>query len=305
MDSFPDGSSGADRSAGVRKRIFVVGCPRSGTTLLQAILASHPRITSFPETHFLPRVVPQAGWRRHLGLPSPGAGRELRRLAADSGAAETLLGPYPALLLRQVLARFVRILDQVALNRGAEYWLEKTPRHLAYTDLIERYVPEVRIVHIIRDPLPTVASLLHVTAQYPEEWDGRRAIEQCIERWIADVRLSMRLSFRQNHVILRYEDLVTNPTWVIRELCRKMDIPFVENMLRDFGTTARSLIRKDEPWKKELYSGKILNGLNRRRRLSPEEDDLVRRSTSPVKAALERTMTRNPHAILAPESRAP
>jgi hypothetical protein len=36
-----------------RTRLFLVGCPRSGTTLLQSLLAAHPQIASFPESHFL------------------------------------------------------------------------------------------------------------------------------------------------------------------------------------------------------------------------------------------------------------
>ncbi len=300
MDLRLGGSPEPDRPATVRKRLFIVGCPRSGTTLLQAILASHPGITSFPETHFLPRVVPQVGWRRRLGLPSPGARNELRRLALESGYGGTLPGTLPAILLHQVLGRFVQILDRATLDRKAEYWVEKTPRHLVFTDLIERHVPEPRIIHIVRDPRPTIASLLQVTARHPEEWDGSRTIEQCIERWVADVRLSLRLSLRPRHAILRYEHLVADPSTVVSVLCRKLEIPFDGRMLTDFGATARSLVRRNEPWKNDVHSGRILDGTNTKRRLSPEDEDLVARSTLSVVAEVEQVLARNPNAITLP-----
>ena len=41
----------------IKDRIFIVGCPRSGTTLLQSLLAAHPQIHSFPETHFFPNTI--------------------------------------------------------------------------------------------------------------------------------------------------------------------------------------------------------------------------------------------------------
>ncbi len=45
------------KKANGRRGIFLVGCPRSGTTLLQALLASHPAIRSFPESHYLRHIV--------------------------------------------------------------------------------------------------------------------------------------------------------------------------------------------------------------------------------------------------------
>ena len=38
----------------VKERVFIVGVPRSGTTLIQSLLASHPQIETFPESHFFP-----------------------------------------------------------------------------------------------------------------------------------------------------------------------------------------------------------------------------------------------------------
>ncbi|MGL4503377.1 MAG: sulfotransferase family protein, partial [Planktothrix sp.] len=46
----------------IKNRIFLVGCPRSGTTLLQSLLAAHPQIASFPESHFFQSLAPAQPW---------------------------------------------------------------------------------------------------------------------------------------------------------------------------------------------------------------------------------------------------
>ena len=65
-------------------RVFIVGCPRSGTTLLQAMLASHETVYSFPETHFFKKypgevLAISTFWSAH---PEPlgGSSRELNKL---------------------------------------------------------------------------------------------------------------------------------------------------------------------------------------------------------------------------------
>ena len=55
------------------KQILVVGCPRSGTTLLQAVLSSHKEIASIPETHFFPSLCSKFGLVRILGLSTTNA----------------------------------------------------------------------------------------------------------------------------------------------------------------------------------------------------------------------------------------
>ena len=50
------------------KRVLLVGCPRSGTTILQAILSSHPEVFSLPETHFFPALCSNNSFIRKLGL---------------------------------------------------------------------------------------------------------------------------------------------------------------------------------------------------------------------------------------------
>src|ERR1043166_465784 len=66
----------------IERRIFLVGCARSGTTLLQSLLAAHSSIASFPETHFFAATVGQTG-RRRFGLRPASHGDRVRFLLSD------------------------------------------------------------------------------------------------------------------------------------------------------------------------------------------------------------------------------
>ncbi|MDP5181620.1 sulfotransferase [Blastococcus sp. BMG 814] len=129
------------------RRIFVVGCPRSGTTLLQSFLAAHPQVHSFPETHFFHRLQAPRGGRRAAGLAATGAAGRLDEAAGRLGAPRRR----PVLpTVRRSGAAFVAMADAAARRNGADTWVEKTPANLYVLDLIERVVPGAQVVHIVR-----------------------------------------------------------------------------------------------------------------------------------------------------------
>ena len=195
------------------RKFFLVACPRSGTTLLQCILAAHSSIASFPESHFFPRLLPRERWRRFLGI----ANREINDYFA--GYAQLIGDPqppeWPATPQRRAVPyvrAFVRILDRLTRDQGKRYWLEKTPGHLLYVEQIRRLVPDARFIHILRNGRDVVASLYEVTRAYPEVWGGERTIDECLDRWIGDVRTTSRYLGHGDHIVVRFEELVEDPS---------------------------------------------------------------------------------------------
>ena len=233
----------------IEGRIFLVGCPRSGTTLLQSLLAAHAQVCSFPETHFFPNAVGR-GWRRYLGVASPNARRRLLEFLEEIGREDLKwLVPRHGFLLKDYVNAFVKILDVLTEQGSKKIWVEKTPRHLHYIALIEKYIPDAKFIHIVRNGKDVVASLYEVTHKHPEIWGGPRSIEQCINRWINDVRISLRHLHRPNHILVQYENLVEAPRSILEKLCAFIGIPFDEVMLREYGSAARRVISKNEVWK--------------------------------------------------------
>jgi len=151
------------------RRVFLVGCPRSGTTLLQSLLFAHPQVISFPETFFFVHVANERGWRRRIGLAKPQSGRAITTIREMVGDDSVSRRRRP-LTIAGHADQFVRSLDATAQRAGATAWVEKTPSHLHRVGVIEQYVRSARFVHIVRDAWAAVASLHKVTHEHP----GRR-----------------------------------------------------------------------------------------------------------------------------------
>lgn len=291
-DSCPaTAETGSPPGAAIVRRVFIVGCPRSGTTLLQAMLAAHPAVRSFPESHFFAVAVADGGIRRRLGLATRQAVPALRRYAEELGASLPYLRETPKLLtMARAVRCFVDLLDRCAAREHKSVWVEKTPRHLAHTGIMERHVPALRIVHLIRNPVETVASLVEVTRRFPEVWGGARTVEACTARWLKDVGVSLALLGRTGHTVLRYEQLVADPRGRLHNLCPELGLSFADCMVDGFGSSAGAIVRSNEVWKRGVTAGRITTGRDVSERLTPEERSAVRDRTGELAATLDRVL---------------
>lgn len=252
-----------------KKRIFLVGCPRSGTTLLQSLLAAHPNLVSFQETHFFEHVVPleRETWRRKLGIASSNAPDALEQLAAlgliEGNQKNGLRRPET---LRRYVDRFTRALDLAADEAGATHWLEKTPDHLHFVQEIERSVRRPRFIHIVREGQAVIASYFRVRQKF-QEMGGSVSLGDVIDEWRADLHRSLSCVGRPNHTFVRYEKLVADPRRVLFRVCEFLGLPMstprVDQMLRDYPSqqdrvvgyarrTPEGYVNSAEPWKDSI-----------------------------------------------------
>ena len=244
----------------IEGRVFIVGAPRSGTTLLQSLLAAHPQITSFPESHVFEELIlcrrPWSWiWVNILGLARPRAIVRFRSFV-QSFNQEPLqdLFPKKSLFINQYALAFIKVLDTVTEKRGKSIWLEKTPKHLHCIDYIESLIPDAKFVHIIRNGADVVASQYDAARKNPgKSWNHRRNVDRCTDLWIEDVRISIKHLSKSNHTVVKYEQLVQEPHSVLTQTCKFLEIPFNEAMLQDYTTVAKQIIQKHElPWKKSV-----------------------------------------------------
>jgi hypothetical protein len=270
----------------ILSRIFVVGCPRSGTTLTQSLLAAHTRVASFPESHFFshlfvqtqnllaayPRIASFPGSHfffhlfvhrciRPLRIASSNVVPRLYQFLEDLGRGDMKpFIPEKAWLVGPYVKAYKTICDQLTTEQNKGVWLEKTPGHLHYLKYIQKLIKDSKFVHVIRNGPDVVASLYEVTHKHPEEWGGARDIECCLRRWIQDVRISLQNTHRPHHLIVRYEHLVADPASVLRDLCRFIGVAYSDDLLQEYAHTSKSLITKGEPWKASV--GKAIRSYN-------------------------------------------
>jgi hypothetical protein len=228
--------------------IFIVGMQRSGTTLMRAILSSHPHIAIAPETHYCNRFVKQVDAQGALDVSTF---KTFWRTFSESDRFRDL-GINPALVEQPLYESgdlslgnaFRLVLREYARQHGRARWGEKTPHHYRYIHQLLRWFPNARIVVMVRDPRAVCSSLL-VVPWRKWGWRGmgslelhslKRARRICLdaeqwqrhvndlhERWVEDVRIR----------IVTYESLVEDPSGVIRAVCGFVEVPFIEAMLTD------------------------------------------------------------------------
>jgi predicted transcriptional regulator len=151
---------------------FIVGCGRSGTTWVRNIFNAHPAVIAGEESYFFCDVTPQI--RRAYAAKTGPTG--LHRYMAPEGLA------------RGIELLFRRVAWERAQRKPDAIWFgEKTPAHIHRLDDIVEVLPEAKFVHVVRNALDVVASMLdaarswspnpHLTAQMATEtW--RTAVEK-------------------------------------------------------------------------------------------------------------------------------
>jgi hypothetical protein len=241
----------------VSNRVFMVGCPRSGTTLLQSMLATHPKIQSFPETHFFSMAFPRHRIKRMLTWPALNVSGILKRFLHEINRPD-LVDEYGHIgfFERDYANALTRLLDHLTIEAGKDTWVEKTPRHLLYIPEIERQIPDVKFIHVIRNGADVVASLYEATNQHPREWvkggtPGFQGftIDECIDRWNQDIQITANYVGKQGHFVVTYEKLVDAPLEILQKLCCSIQVDAEHLRLEDSRQYAREVIMPSEVWK--------------------------------------------------------
>jgi Sulfotransferase family len=226
---------------------FIVGFGRSGTTLLRAMLDSHPDLAIPPETHF---VVPMAMRRRHyerdgfdhsrfLADLFTRFGGRMRRWGLDRATvAEALARSAPTgtpEALRAVYGAYA------ARHRKPRYG-DKTPVHVLNLPLLGALFPESRFVHIIRDGRDSTVSYL------AQEW-GPTTVAEGALRWRRAIHAGRREGARlgpTRYREVRYEALVNDPEAELRPLCSFLGLSFHPAVLRYHLNAERLISETDE-----------------------------------------------------------
>lgn len=245
-----------------KERFFLVGCPRSGTTLLQSLLTAHPQITSFPESHFFRHLIPDRNSKRYwLAIASRQAKPRFEAFLKEIDR-ENMSSYLPqfAIFQYQYIQAFFRILDTITKHQKKTIWIEKTPGHVNYIDYIEKQTRGVKFIHIIRNGADVVASLYEVTHKYPQVWHGAWDINKCIDRWVEDVQISLSYQNKPNHILIKYEELVHNPPLILSGICDFINIDFDQTMLDNYGISTKTVVLENEPWKTSV--GDAINNRN-------------------------------------------
>jgi hypothetical protein len=235
----------------VNPYVFIVGCPRSGTTLLHRLADAHPLLAIVHETLWIPGF-----YERRVGLAANGdvtpallprlvEHRRFKHLEIAPEELERMLaadGPLP-------YARFVTaLLDRFGAARGKPLVGDKSPGYVRNMPVLHELFPHARFVHLIRDGRDVCMSAVNwrkadrVFGGYAT-WPQDRITTAALW-WERSVRLgreSGRALGPELYAEVRYEDLVADPEGECRRLCHFLGVEFDAAMLRFHEGRTRAL----------------------------------------------------------------
>lgn len=198
----------------MKRPVFVVGCPRSGTTLLYSLLVAAGGFAFYrKETHFYDLI------RRFPELSSAEARERFAQLYL-SGYLGKVPGLDVAPLVRQALEHCEKredflplLMTAVARAQGVDRWVEGTPVHVLYMKEIKRAVPDALFVHVIRDGRDCALSNDKQGWIATLPWDRSRRLGVTALHWEWMVRAgrSYGRAHPDHYLEIRFEDLIGDP----------------------------------------------------------------------------------------------
>jgi hypothetical protein len=302
----------------VASPVFVMGAPRSGTTLLRNLLDGHPALSVLPcegnlLTQFQARLRRMTrservaflgrAWIARLvhsdGVPpywllgraaareNPYVGFAQRAIAWAGVPCVTRLGaPYDAFVA--VVLAFAASTRTDRQMRATRHWVEKSPLHELDISTSVRFFPEARCVHVVRDPRAVLLSrrTLEANAGGRPEAAGRFARE--IGRSLKLAIRNQRLVGASQYCILRYEDFVTEPRAATARLCAFLRIAH-DAAVDEPTVTGRPVPANsshEPPTPTAASSPTVAAPADLSSRLTAQELRLLRRHAGPAAAAL-------------------
>ncbi len=262
----------------IENPIFIVGCPRSGTTVLAATLNAHSKILVTTETHFFNNISKQPYLKADITRVSLNKFFKEERIIDFINANKINEQKFIEKYLSQKTGQnkedkaliFDLLMQEALANSSKERVCEKTPQHmLCVNEILETY-PKAKILHIVRDGRDTVNSLLKMPWR-PEGLlnNTRYWLQYTLHGLKAEINLP-----RDRFFTVHFEDFLKKPEETLKFVCDFLDEDFEESML-NAGTSGGAVFAD---WEND-WKGKASQNLDSSRigawRKELSEDDQV------------------------------
>ena len=211
---------------------FLLGSPRSGTTLLRNLLRSHPGLAAPEETHFYRW---SSAFKSYFYESQCATETLAQHRALDGISEDSFWAMFSAAQTRRDLQEaYMR--EFVASTKPGAQWFDKTPQNSFGALLLCADYPAASLVHLVRHPMPVVASLLRGDAIEVT------SLDEAICHWLEPVRtLEMLRALGGDIHLVHYADLVADPTRTVAAIGELVgfDPTAIETASANLRTTER------------------------------------------------------------------
>ena len=226
--------------------LFIVGSPRSGTTLLRNIISAHPRIVITPEAGWIPLWYENRKGLTSEGLVTPALISELLahpKFALFHLGEDEVRGLTRNSEPMSYASFLTAIFDQYGRMRGKDLVGNKTPDLVRKIDKLHSLWPKARFVHLIRDGRDAALSLMNRPGWEAHKKPGKfktwkdDPVSTAGLWWELNVRAGRnagKLLGPDLYYEMRYESLVSDPKNECGRLCEFLDLPYDDSMLHHY-----------------------------------------------------------------------
>jgi hypothetical protein len=216
------------------KPIFIGGLQRSGTSLMRAILGSHPTLAIYKSdlplwTKFYKQYkdsnLNDLDFRVRL-LDEIVSDRKSLKIIGLTFNSQEILDSLQNESHVTFGILFQHLLRQYAKLIGRPRWGLKTPHNEFWTDEIFAAYPDAKMIHIIRDPRDVAVSV------DSRGWD--KPLEKTCRKWQQSAQLGKINSekYADSYMVVRYEDLVRNPESTTQKVCDFVKLDYTPDLLK-------------------------------------------------------------------------
>lgn len=242
----------------INNPIFIVGAPRTGTTLTREILSLHSKIFLYNETHFFESVYARGKQNKNITSQKLNEAIEvmINRNNLWKGTKEFCHGIEKDDYLKKVQQEGVSyknilkiFLSIQAASRNKVIWGDSTPQDILFIKEIITLFPESRIIGLIRDPRDYLASNKNYyrknIAHYAERYDP--IINSLLWKSYMNKLLKAKkdIVVKDQIYLISYERLVDNPLQEVKALCEWLKIDFEDNMINVDSSNSSYLPNKN------------------------------------------------------------
>jgi hypothetical protein len=217
------------------KQMFVLGCPRSGTTLLSSLLKDTDYGAPV-ESHFIIKYFEKLSFYGDLD-DKANFSRLLQDISNERAVRQWGVDIHPDELYEEITDRsYKNVVDKIFAIRsqkvGHKFWGDKTPSYILEFDKIYYLFPNAKYIYIVRDGRDVALSLLQ------KKW-GPNNIYETAKYWMKCNRKNelLELLMKDNRVLkVKYEELLVNPVRVIADIYSYLGVGFSSRYIEELAS---------------------------------------------------------------------
>lgn len=195
--------------------IFVLGLPRTGTTLVERILSSHTKVASLGEFQYFPKQLVETVIHTTAPATQPGHTLIERSVGADFNRLGT---------------NYLKAAAEKSM--GAEFYVDKLPFNFMYCGMIAKALPQAKMVHLVRDPMDTCYAILKTL--FHQVYSFSYQLEELADYYIGyhNLMLHWQKVLPEKILLVSYEQLVQNTATEAQRLLQFCGLDWQDQVLQ-------------------------------------------------------------------------